>query len=146
MATGAWREFWTAPPEAEGFGIAVSPDARQLASIKRAKDSSWFAVVVVPTAGGVAREVLRVGRPEVMAVYCWMADRKSLLVTRRDIPASGAAAGPHLAWPLDSGEPVALGIAEYGLHDVRVHPDGRQIAFVAGGGRNEFWTLTGLVK
>ena len=81
-----------------------------------------------------------------MAVYCWTTDGGSLLVTRRDNSLPQEQQRDRI-WriPWNGGEPVALRIAEYGLHDVRAHPDGRQIAFVAGGGRNEFWTLTGLV-
>jgi eukaryotic-like serine/threonine-protein kinase len=147
VATGAWRALWTAPSGAQGFGVALSPDARRMASVARAQDSSWFAVVVLPSTGGEAREVLRVSRPEVMAVQCWTADGNSLLVTRRDGSQPQEQQRDRI-WrvPLDGSEPVALGITEYGLHDVRAHPDGHQIAFVAGGGRNEFWTLAGLVK
>ncbi len=45
--------------------------------------------------------------------------------------------------PSNGGKPVRIGLSMSGLRHLRVHPDGRQIAFAAGSdiGKNEVWAM-----
>jgi hypothetical protein len=43
--------------------------------------------------------------------------------------------------PMAGGELRRRGLALKGLRELRVHPDGRQIAFVAGSDKTEVWAL-----
>jgi len=42
---------------------------------------------------------------------------------------------------LEGGKPEKVGLAMKRLRELRVHPDGRQIVFAAGGRKTEVWVM-----
>ena len=120
--------------------MALSPDGRSMVvrlanrGIERvclpwcrsavAKRGSWCGSSrAFPPGGGLA----------------WTPDGKHMLFTQTKDDSEQ----PFELWriPLEGGAPLQTGIAMEGLRDLRVHPDGQQIAFRAGHGQGEVWVM-----
>ena len=132
-----------------GFStLAISPDGRQLAYVyfEGAPGSSAMSPVlqVLPTAGGEPREVARFGRTSV-TLLGWTRDGRSLVYERDDNPERRNPALMIWVHPVAGGEPrkIELG-ADVSGRNLRIHPDGRRVAFTAGQDRNEIWVMEGL--
>ena len=95
--------------------------------------------MIMPTTGGSPRELLQVRPPEqiVPATVSWTLDGQYLLV------AKGQPQQPANLWriPAKGGEPQRLELTMEGLTSLRLHPDGRQIAFSAGEHKAEVWVM-----
>jgi len=129
FATGREREIHS------GVIFALSRDGSLLAvhSEDRATKSSIVKVVLV--AGGEARELLREPGPGAFT-FAWAADGRSLLFTKsREL------------WriPVQGADPQPMGLAMANLRAIRVHPDGRRIAFSAAGGNSEIWVMENML-
>ena len=151
IETGEEKELYRAVPPDQvrhwpTSNLAVSPNGQRLVFVLADGKEGVTALMVVPTAGGEPRELLRVHEPEVISVPGWMPD------SRHIIYASGVA-GEKPKFELwrvsaDGGEPQNLGLrmqarVPYGLS---VHPDGKRIAFTVGTQRrDEVWVLENLV-
>ena len=124
----------------------VSPDGRFVGYLTREPGGHTSALLVAPIAGGAARPLLRATDPEQVTGWLqWTPDSQAFIV-QKGVPAGGS----NELWlaPL-TGQPRRLdidlrntsGIAEGGFFEL--HPDGRQVAFVAtaGGSGYEIWAL-----
>lgn len=138
---------------------AFSPDGGLLAYVDSDSADTARRLLVMPAAGGEPRELFKVegqsvglgaaeiGRPN------WMPDARTIIV-RATLPSTGGA-DPAPAeneprtglWkvPLSGGEAERL-TAFDGLNPrgVRINPDGRRLAFLAGEPKREIWVLEGL--
>jgi Tol biopolymer transport system component/beta-lactamase regulating signal transducer with metallopeptidase domain len=114
------------------WNLALSYDGGRLALVSQERGTGYSSLQVIPAAGGEPRELLRVKAPEWINTVAWMPDGRHLLFGRRDEAWWIAVAG---------GEPQPLGLAMKHLRDLRVHPDGRRIAFTAGLGEMEIWVM-----
>ncbi len=134
LATGSERELvkgWVGIP-------CVMADGRHVAWINFGQDKS-AAVVLVPLAGGEPRELLRTKRDEgaPMALTS-MPDGRALLV-QRSLPSGG---NDLVLVPVEGGQPRKLDSRISSLPaQIRIHPDGRQIAWTAGESKQEIWVL-----
>jgi len=121
------------------YGLAVSPDGRHLAFHEG--DGEGYYLTVAPVATGQARRVFR--SPQRIQTLAWTPDGRRLLFGM-DRPAGGASepATTEL-WlvPAEGGQPQKLDLAMDSLADLRMHPDGRHIAFVAGSHQGEVWVM-----
>lgn len=120
--------------------LAVSPDGKQLAYLARDDASRQLELHVVPTSGtGNARTLHRAPRGRMGPPVTWTPDG-SRLVFELQIGDDG----PGL-WSIGArgGEPVQLLANCCQGNDVRIHRDGRRIAFAAGTDRGEVWILKG---
>jgi dipeptidyl aminopeptidase/acylaminoacyl peptidase len=137
MQTGATREI------AKGnYGpISLSPDGRWLAT------SMGGAFGVIPVAGGAPRELLRIEKPAWFnnIAMPWTPDSKTVLV--RKMLVEGGKQSELWAMPVEANEsPRKLEfdvnrIATYQPGKMRLHPDGRQLAYVFGESTSELWVL-----
>ena len=97
--------------------------------------------MILPIAGGSPRELLRVQPPEHIQPFSvdWTRDGQYLLFAK----GKGSVQQSASLWriPAKGGEPQPLGLTMKGLYGLRVHPDGRQIAFAAGEGKFEVWVM-----
>ncbi len=129
------------------FGLNLSPDEKVLAFTSRAGQqplwSNTINLLTVETRE--VRPLLEV--PVQAAPLAWSPDGKSLYF-RRDTRRVSAAAEEHThqLWriPVDGGEPqrLDLGIGDTRVHEISIHPDGRQAAFAAGENiGSEIWVL-----
>ena len=127
------------PVYADGGDFAVSPDGRWLAAGGIDPGTKTSVLRLVEVAAGKSRELLRVADPGAFTwALAWTPDGRHVLFTR----GSGYSRG---LWrvAVESGETQDLGVAMDGPNEIRVHPDGRQIAFGAGKppGKAELWVM-----
>lgn len=122
-------------------GPRVSPDGRYITV--RATSGASTAVLLIPTAvGGQPRELIRVNEPEGFSPYlAWTPDGRGIIVAAR-LDESGNKS----LWlvPVEGGQPRKLDVDMRDFADqspIAVHPDGRQIAYVAGESKREVWVL-----
>lgn len=125
--------------------LALSPDERELAAISYQSD----AISVVPTGGGLLREVYRIekeGNFGGISSIEWSADGRYILFTLVDASRSVWESSIDL-WRLSPATGVAERVAGLPMNAARfhLHPDGRRISFVAGQERIEAWVLDNLV-
>lgn len=128
---------------ADGRSLAVSPDGEVLATIVPDDGDGSSELRVRSVRDGSARTLLRLPQGRLpSAPLAWTPDGAWLLFVRRtedggcslwSLPASGDG-GPRR---LGEGDPCPAG------NDIRVHPDGRRIAFAAGTDRGEVRVLEG---
>jgi len=118
-------------------GMALSPDGQQVAVTTADEASGKQAVVVVPVAGGAAREIYKVDKPRsIFRLPVWTHDGKQILcgVSLQD------KIEPLLV-PADGGEPQKFAAPMRGVTDLSFHPDGQRLAFSAGRSQSEVWVL-----
>ena len=69
----------------------------------------------------------------------WAPDGQGVLFVKQPDPKSQTTE----LWlvPVQGGEPRKLDLAGPVIREVRVHPDGRRIAYTAGGDRSDVWVM-----
>lgn len=133
--SGAMRVIGTA--RAVTASLSVSPDGTQLAFLARDDSSARVELRVVATAdSGVSRTVYRPDRGRIAPPVTWMPDGSRLVFKIE----SGEQAS---LWSIGvrGGEPVRLLADCCAGNLVRIHPDGRRLAFASGTDRGEVWIL-----
>lgn len=147
ISSGEERMVWTAPQNAAVASMSTSPDSRWAAVSWRDGEKKQWVAALISLAGADPRELLRVNSPELLWIHDWTRDGRCVLATRWD-SAKPYTSERRQLWsvPADGSSPSPLPLALPGLDEVRVHPDGRRLAFSAGGSSNEFWMLSGLTK
>jgi len=115
---------------------ALSPDGRYLAFV--VKEENTHRLLVMPAVGGEPREVHRYeNEGGTSGNVAWSRDGRSLF-----FPVEGED-GRHQLWRafVAGGSPQKLDVAMKYLRGLRVHPDGRRIAFDSGTGGAEVWVM-----
>lgn len=118
--------------------VVLSPDGTSLAFAATDPTDGALVLRVMPVAGGDAREVWRTKLAFPVSV-AWALDGTGLVSVSR--PRSGDPASELWLVPVEGGEPRKVDLAATGMREVRVHPDGRHVAFTAGADRSEVWVL-----
>ncbi len=138
LRTGQQQELYTFSGNARR--LAVSPDGSQLA-IMVEQVSRERAIQLLPTAGGTPRTVMQVPDDLGIVTFAWTPDGQHLFVSGIPPSNGGGSAGPVvMRVPIAGGEPTVLsGIGA--ARGLRVHPDGRQIAFSRGVSQVEIWVM-----
>lgn len=122
----------------------LSPDGARLAvvaSVKRGTNDLVALKVRGVSGGAETKEVVRMAPGEEVYYLAWTSDGQRLVYTKER-------AGKVEVWStaVDSGQSVELNFSQPGIHDISIHPDGRQMAFCAGvSGRKEVWVMEGLL-
>lgn len=126
--------------------ISLSPDGRWIATAKWDASTKSQTVVLIPVEGGEPRELLRVSNPQWInnTSMPWTPDAKGLLV-RKMLVAGGKMSELWLV-PVDNAPPRKLNfdvnrVMPYAPGKIRLHPDGRQLAYVFGETSSEVWVL-----
>jgi len=145
LPTGSDKVIFCAPVRI--FGLNLSPDEKVLAFTfltgQPSQPSNTINLLTVET--GEVRPLLEV--PENAVPLAWSPDGKNLYFRRDSRPVAGEAEEhTHQLWriPVDGGEPqrLDLGIGDTRVHEISIHPNGRQAAFAAGGEqKSEIWAL-----
>ena len=158
LSTDQARELLRVPP---GRNVSVSPDGAWLALLQGGDTTPLRSVVIVPTSGGQPTELFQLPVEATLrnrATLEWTPDGQSLLLFGDQpdapggvwqIPTSGDT--PTLLIPSEyftqaaSGAEVrpALLSTSWMPLQMRLSPDGTQIAYRAGENRGEYWMLTG---
>ena len=123
--------------------LAISPDGRHLAFASPViLEKGAKALRIIATTGGEPREVVRLGPQELPIsappTLAWTPDGRYLLYLTGD----GTGKKSEL-WrvAIEGGRPEKLDLTMEGLGELRVHPDGRRIAFSASQEVDEIWVL-----
>jgi Tol biopolymer transport system component len=131
IESGAEEEIYSQAKTAL-YGLAVSPDGKQLAF---ATDDG---LKILATAGGQARDLTRV---EANLATAWTKDGKFILYTKL----REGSKDMYDLWRIaaSGGEPEKLALSMRKMMHVKVHPDGRRIAFTASQrpGKKEVWVM-----
>ena len=139
LDTGRETDVYRTPASGTQNRLAPSPDGRQLAIIMVDQASKAVVLRVVPVAGGQPRTLFQGDDLALLGFVAWTPDGRYLLFGRH------SALEPSLRelWriPVGGGEPQKLDLAMEDLRNLRIHPDGRRIAFTAGTDRSEVWVM-----
>jgi Tol biopolymer transport system component len=132
LGTGQERQI-----RSDARHFALSPDGRFLAILREDPPNKFSALDIVALDTGQSRELLRV--PDAVVFYkvlSWSADGRFLFF-------NGVPGRTTELWrvAVENGVSEKLGIAMEGLLQVRVHPDGRRIAFFASQLGAELWAM-----
>ncbi|MBI3490199.1 MAG: PD40 domain-containing protein [Acidobacteria bacterium] len=121
--------------------FAVSPEGRRIAVADKNDEAHWTALKVASISGEL-RELLRVQAPEdIASSFAWTRDGVSLIIARTSGRNPQAAQADLWRVPVDGSKPERLGLTMTEPTDLRLHPDGKQLAYVAGAYRAEVWVL-----
>lgn len=123
----------------------LSPDGQRMAIVVsdefQAKDFV-VALKVRAVNGSETKELVRMAPRENVISLAWTPDGKRLVYTKK------RPGKENEVWvaAVDSGQSVQLQSSLPRLRDVAVHPDGRQLAFLAGSsGGQDLWVMEGLM-
>lgn len=146
LDTGGRTEF---PIPRNIYSSVLSPNCEQIAFSTSTKTSNVVVrtIHVAPLSGGTARQLLELtgleaienltGRPD--TGLGWTPDGGYVLFVK------GTAKGPRARalWrvPVAGGPPEPLGWEMEELREPVISPDGRRIAFTAGGNKKELWVM-----
>ena len=121
-------------PDSFVGGIALSPGGGQLAVVVSKPGRSLLKVI--PAAGGEAREIVPAKNIPVN-MLAWTADGRRLLF------GVGNDNAKREVWLVsaEGGEPRKLDLDMDKMAGFTAHPDGKRIAFTAGGFDNEIWVM-----
>jgi hypothetical protein len=126
LASGVERELHRRPSLA---GLSLSPDGRWLATVSRNRDAGTSALLFVSISGDITREVVALPRGETFDAQTlfWSPDSGSVFARK-----SGAGIKPSFVRAALDGKVTTHPDLDLGV-DIRVHPDGRQIAYAVPG-------------
>ena len=143
MASGTERELFHERAKGNSISIKVSPDGRHIAAVETAGTTDTL--YLIPVSGGAPTELLRAKGGERLDGFRlqWTPDNSAVVFPT---PASKS---PTELWllPIDSPTAHKLDFNADGVTltggGFAIHPNGRQIAFVAMAGRQdaEVWAL-----
>lgn len=138
LASGREREILPAGL----YDFALSPDGRLLAGNIDDPSGKSSVLTLVAAEGGPRRELARADGSGAFTLGCaWGPDSQTLYCVKRVMPGD-----VRELWQYQTvdGQARRLLVAD-NMRQVRVHPDGRRLAFVAGRFNAEVWAMEGLV-
>ena len=140
VATGQERELHSVTtPSVYQSGVNISPDGQRLAFVVRDREGRSRILTVVPAAGGEASDVLRSTQLAWPVSIAWAPDSQGVLFVKQ--PDTRGSKTELWLVPVKGGEPRKLDLIAPNMRDVRVHPDGRRIAYTSGVDRSEVWVM-----
>jgi Tol biopolymer transport system component len=125
------------------FGLALSPDDRQIAFIETDTGRKTSSLTVMPVTGGDARVVYTANSEHGLPNFLtWTPDGRRLVFAGK----IDATANESTLWsiPVSGGSPTKLELTIQNVANLwnpSIHPDGRRIAFSAGEEQWELWAL-----
>ena len=124
-----------------GFA-GISPNGRLVAYATNDRATKKQTIYTLSTEGGQPREILTLAAPKILTgnllAIEWTRDSEQLVFTQSE-------AGAPSTWvlPLDGRAPIRIdpAISRPNSNVLRIHPDGRRVAFVDGESRFAVWRL-----
>lgn len=143
LISGETRDVHRKGSSSEG-NAELSPDGQSLATIVTDGAAKTSTVMLIPIGGGEPRELLGVSLPDEFEPYgnmSWTPNSRAVIVVKTNgdrkelwrVPVSG---GGARKLDIDTTGWVITGSA-----GIRLHPNGKEIAFFTGQSSREVWTL-----
>jgi Tol biopolymer transport system component len=127
-----------------GGSVELSPDGRLLALVVLDPKTKTTTLTVRPVDGGEPRALFHVDHPDRLQHFggmSWTPDSQGLVV----VNTTGDRFQPKDLWLVpvtgDKARKLDIDIRGWNLVGIRLHPDGRQIAFFSGQDLREVWAL-----
>ena len=139
LETGQEKAVFDPGPKAGIGNMSLSPDGRQV--VFTINDGRSTIIRVVGVTGGAPRELLSVKNPAGVIPLAWTPDGRHLLFAKSDSTRSQEQIFELWHIPVEGGEPQKHELAMERLFDLRIHPDGRRLAFTAGQNKAEIWVM-----
>ncbi len=150
-ASGSEADLYGAPLGSEITNLALSPNEMELAFTLRARTAVGFSdsLWTMPSQGGEAREILRLGGREAIRRegLVWAPDGRYLFFAKAVESAPSAYRLEMWRISPSDREPAMAGVLATdtafgdGSSGLRIHPEGGSIAFQAGARRPEIWKM-----
>jgi Tol biopolymer transport system component len=144
LATGQERELYRVNNSTNATFLAPSPDGRRLAFVVQDLPAKTSTIKLVPIGGGAARDLfVHVHAPKDTLYFSgitWTPDGRGLLLARNSSKA-GESKTEIRRLSAEGGEPQPFGLTAEWLRELRIHPDGKRVAFTAGAQRFELWVM-----
>ncbi len=141
LETGQEKAVFDPGPKAGIGNMSLSPDGRQVVFTISDPAIRSTAIRVIGTTGGAPRELLRLQDPAGIIPLAWTPDGRHLLFAKRDSTRSQERMFELWRIAVEGGAPQKLELAMERLRDLRIHPDGRRLAFTAGAYKAEVWVM-----
>ena len=147
LETGQEKVVYRVVAPQQLYNFALSPDGQRLAFPLFVRAEHSDTLKVLPITGGEPRDLLKIQVPKEQdhtisgrAGLAWTSDGAHLLFARW----RHYGQDPSVEFwrvPTAGGEPQKLGLVMDRLWGLRLHPDGRRLAFTAGETKAEVWVL-----
>ncbi|MBI4473287.1 MAG: PD40 domain-containing protein [Acidobacteria bacterium] len=128
-----------------GSRIALSPSGRWLAYTAEDPSTAEIMIKVAGADGEDIREIAHIPKGRQIRGIAWTAGDKHILFAQSASPAVNGAGVSSIGelWRVapDRGKVEKLDLAMERLEQIRLHPDGKRIAFTAGTWKAELWVL-----
>jgi Tol biopolymer transport system component len=150
LITGNEREVaWPRPTGTQQGNAELSPDGQSFAVIRDNNAAKTSTLSVFPAAGGEPRVLFSVTHPDSLRQFgatTWTPDNRAVIVMNT----TGQQQDPKELWlvPVDGTAARRLDIEVRGwkpTNGIRLHPDGKHIAFFTGADAREVWALENVV-
>jgi Tol biopolymer transport system component len=150
LETGSEKELYRAASNARvGFVVQISPDGSQVAfTTNEGKENhlnvyAASSLMIAPTSGGPARELVRVTPPERvsdnMEALAWSPDSRYIYFAKRP---SRWGVSELFRVPAAGGEAASTGLKMMGMQGLSISPDGTRMAFSTGAAPNwQVWAI-----
>lgn len=140
-ASGSERPLVRLKGPYAGFA-GISPNGQLVAYATLDRETKKQTIYTLSTEGGQPREIFALAAPKILTgnllAIEWTRDSERLVFTQSE-------AGIPSTWvlPLDGRAPIRIdpAISAPNSNVLRIHPDGRRVAFAAGESRFAVWTL-----
>ena len=132
------------PPEGSpGPGDPTpSPDGSLIARAVRGYPKGYNSLMLVPAAGGPARELVRLKQPEgFTGAFAWSPEGRYMYFTRHNNAGTELMRVPAAGGPM---EPAGIRMSM--IRSVSIHSDGKRVAFAGGESNVELWALEGFLS
>ena len=140
LETGQEKQLYS-DPNLAGH-LAPSPDGQSLGFGLYDVERGAGSILIMPISGGKARELLKFQKSGLIYAFVWTPDGQHVLFLRIEREGTGSWQGTGL-WRISSegGDPQKLWQSEKKFRELRIHPDGRRIAFYTRKIDTEVWAM-----
>ena len=123
--------------------LAFSADGKWLAFFEYDKVDKGIEHVlkIMPASGGESREVMKLRKGEYFTTIAWTLEGREILFFKAISMKIQEQTCELWRVSVEEGVPKKLGLTMDRVHDLRIHPDGRRIAFSSGHTAAEIWVM-----
>lgn len=121
--------------------LALSPDGEMLAFVAFELETQSSILKIIPAGGGETHDLLQLKAPEAFRSIAWTADGREILFSKFLSYKLEEQRCQLWRIPAKGGEAYKAGLEMDQLGSLRVHPDGKRIAFTSGSSKGEVWMM-----